>query len=369
MEDISSILQRTQLYSSSGAALVPFWPEQAPKASPSQEQLISSLWNFLATLESSGLRQFRTKKAVPDLHGGQDAIAEGSTYVIDTRKLEEGGKTRLVAVKRLKKQPPSMSEDTQNLLTPVQMRSIVRDVSTMLSPVLKSDRHVLHLLGYGWDRHVGNPSVYLVVEYSPHGTLRQVLKHRNLSWDVKFTLCGQAGLGLDALHRTGIAHGDVKLDNVLIFYARDICSPTIFLAKIADFGSSIDAPEGKYTGTRFFNAPEARSGSVNTWKENDTIEKFFLCDVYSFGLLFLESLLDGCQFTTIMGNEHNAPGMEGYLSSDLLTLATGYIDKSTMDRTSSAFASKIMHATLREKPGERESINEITKILQIYPYR
>ncbi len=74
-------------------------------------------------------------------------------------------------------------------------------------------------------------------------------------------LVRQVGCGLSILHEFQICHGDLKIQNVLVFNAKD----GGYVAKLADFGMSILSHEREIRhsfGTPLLNAPEIRNGNL-----------------------------------------------------------------------------------------------------------
>ena len=80
---------------------------------------------------------------------------------------------------------------------------------------------------------------------------------------------------MSALHDFGIVHGDLKLQNVLIFNRPKL------IAKLADFSHSLfDTGESKFLvgGTERHAAPE--------WRSRIPTGDLLKTDIYSYGLLF-----------------------------------------------------------------------------------
>jgi serine/threonine protein kinase len=113
--------------------------------------------------------------------------------------------------------------------------------------------NIIELYGYGWRLKERRPAPYIVLEYGDQGSLRHYLKNsRSLSLQAKLIFAGDVACGLTALHQCGIVHGDVKLDNVIVFPSLD--RPSGSIAKICDFGHSLlldsdSERQLKYVGT------------------------------------------------------------------------------------------------------------------------
>ncbi|MEH0110152.1 PASTA domain-containing protein [Tersicoccus sp. MR15.9] len=137
--------------------------------------------------------------------------------------------------------------------------------------------HVVQVLDRGADDDV----VYLVMEYVPGRTLRQVLDERGrLTPRHALALIDPVIDGLAAAHEAGLIHRDVKPENVLIGHDGRV--------KVADFGlvRAITAPSRSTTllGTVAYIAPEVVLGEPTDARS----------DLYSVGVL-LHELLTGRQ--------------------------------------------------------------------------
>lgn len=108
---------------------------------------------------------------------------------------------------------------------------------------------------HSFGEHAGAP--YFVMEYIPGTTLERLLKVRDrpLPLDQAISVIDQACRGLEAVHRAGALHCDVKPANILI-------GPS-FRVAIADLGLSRNAGDGAGTngGTPGFVAPELLADS------------------------------------------------------------------------------------------------------------
>lgn len=160
----------------------------------------------------------------------QELLGEGGTFVVE--KCEH--RKEAVAVKRIKLGGQQSDSATfQRKLT-----SVMLEIQIMCHQPLRSHPNILSLLGYGWETQDRSILPYILVEYSHFGTLRKYVQETNgLSMLSKEILMADVASALHSLHNTGIVHGDVKLDNVLVFQSWD--RPIGAVAKLSDFGHSI----------------------------------------------------------------------------------------------------------------------------------
>jgi serine/threonine-protein kinase len=134
-----------------------------------------------------------------------------------------------------------------------------------------------------YDQGADGDLLYLVMEYVPGRTLRELLRERGKlgpreALDIFTGVLG----GLAAAHRVGIIHRDVKPENVLLGERA--------VVKVADFGLARAAAGGGHTrtgmiiGTAAYLAPEQVSHSASDART----------DVYASGVLLFE-MLTGAQ--------------------------------------------------------------------------
>lgn len=120
---------------------------------------------------------------------------------------------KFVAVKEVKlPQVVSQQDEFQRRVC-----CVLKDLEVMHHPPLARHDNVIRLLGYGYGLSSTNSLPFLVTEYSHHGTLREYLMSDRTTLVARLKLCGGVASGLHAMHLSGVAHGDVKLENVLVF--------------------------------------------------------------------------------------------------------------------------------------------------------
>lgn len=173
---------------------------------------------------------------------------------------------------------------------------------------LAGHENVLNILGYGWNFRGSGSIPFLVTEYASSGTLRDYLRRYRLPSRDRLLMCVNVARGLHELHLCGMAHGDLKLDNVLVTPlspgqsggVRDLtASDEGVVAKISDFGHSLLLYEDdeakddqKYGGTLAYNAPEIARCHGSDYKSLN----FRKCDVWALGLLCWEALDNGSPY-------------------------------------------------------------------------
>jgi serine/threonine-protein kinase len=150
--------------------------------------------------------------------------------------------------------------------------------------------HVVSICDFGT---TSEGQLFLVLEYVLGATLaEEENRFGDRGWALRI-LC-QIAKGLEAIHKAGVVHRDVKPSNILLSYESDPLYPT---AKITDFGVSALGPSdespdatviektmtrtGSLVGTPAYMAPEAYDGSHELDAKSD---------VFSFAIVAREIL-------------------------------------------------------------------------------
>jgi serine/threonine protein kinase len=204
--------------------------------------IVQTLGDLLQTVQ-----RLRLKRCLFDDIDEEATIGEGESFSVKRCRYKQ----QLVAIKNVKLrdlQPGSRSFYRR-------LNTLLLEIRIMHHKPLQAHPNILSLLGYGWKSSGKDLLPYIMVEFGEYGSLRAFLKRKHLELRSKLILGGDVAAGLNALHLCGIVHGDLKLDNVIVFQSWD--RPAGAVAKICDFGHSILPTSGdkmppKYYGTLLY---------------------------------------------------------------------------------------------------------------------
>lgn len=130
-----------------------------------------------------------------------------------------------------------------------QLVCVEREIENLCHPDLREHPNIIKILGWGLcldtleDITAPEPRIPLLVLERADCTLGHLIASKELS--CQFDGCVQRherqlgilqniGNGLEAIHKAGLIHGDIKLENILIFKCREG-----FIAKLSDFGLTV----------------------------------------------------------------------------------------------------------------------------------
>ena len=171
--------------------------------------------------------------------------------------------------------------DLSNPSVSRQVRNLIIEITALCHPSLRDHRNIVTLWGWGTKEEPEQGEPFLALEVATNTLATFLCESRSPPIALKHHIALDIGCGLDALHETGLIHGDLKPENVLMFYEAGQ-----WVAKLADFGGGADTGqdsslEGR--GSIGWRAPELRQLFENgTHIDQPLLHKI---DNYSYGLL------------------------------------------------------------------------------------
>ncbi|KAM6523073.1 hypothetical protein FSOLCH5_003693 [Fusarium solani] len=218
--------------------------------------------------------------------GHHDFAARGS------HQIARGGyfQTREAGALGVAKYPILATASTE--LSARSYKALANELRVLSHPPLMDHGNIVKMNTIGWTRLDPSGTAWMpmiFLELAELGTLTKYLSEKRLEVDSKLRIAQDVGCGLQALHACGIMHGDLKLDNVLMFKGND----GKVRAKLSDFGCSYIAKGNEdkeatveiSAGTRPWHSPELNKQVLIYWLPN--------VDTYSFGLLVWSVFLNG----------------------------------------------------------------------------
>lgn len=179
--------------------------------------------------------------------------------------------------------------DATGVIPKCTYKSLLTELRILSYPPLEKHGGVVRLESVLWTRidPIANSWVpVLLLEQAQHGSLQQYVTSEKPDIETCLRLSQEIGGGLQALHASGVIHGDLKFQNVLVF---DLGDGRV-RAKLSDFGSSVikDKSHRMITltaGTPPWTSPE----------HSEPVHISLLCgtDTYSYGLLVWRLCLQG----------------------------------------------------------------------------
>lgn len=158
-----------------------------------------------------------------------------------------------------------------------QLQSIWLEILALTHPHMREHPNIVNLIA--WSSDPQSP-IKLVMELASYDLEAYLKEHESAkATETKYLLCVDAAAGLDELHKSGLVHGDLKSQNILLFEDHGR-----FVAKLTDFGLAFDENELKddpivLGGTIGWEAPEVQEGRGLTRRNVP------LADNYSYGLI------------------------------------------------------------------------------------
>ncbi|KAH7092040.1 hypothetical protein FB567DRAFT_625118 [Paraphoma chrysanthemicola] len=161
------------------------------------------------------------------------------------------------------------------------MRSMMREICILQHPPIQSCTNVINLEGMCWKFDSSDAGISPVLVYRLGRSLAAHLAEVPTPFDTRLQYVKDIGNGLMVLHASGVVHGDLKPENVIMNVDHSV-TPSVEFPEIADFGSSQYLLESH---DRFY-LPRSHLWCAPEWHaRSHTIEQAQRMDVYSYGLL------------------------------------------------------------------------------------
>jgi serine/threonine protein kinase len=298
----------------------------------------------------------------------EDILGQGVTFVVTEGllplPLSKRSKNNfdLVALKRVKA-PQHLLEEAEK----EHIEKVCFELRVLLHEPIRKHPNIADIICIAWEMHGLDPnsripSPLLIMEHATFGDLGSYQNSNPLTWDQKKRICMEVACGLEVLHDSGIIHGDVKSENVLLFP----CDQLGFRAKLSDFGGSLldDDYGGRViiVGTRIWSAPEISCPVL--------IDSAPKTDVYSFGLLSFRICIDGgnpfwalpiFDLDPDLSTKDTIQQIQGIKSSsNFLEMCLEYTHHAAPEFP----LAEIMRGSLSQLPHQRQSIGYMALILQ-----
>jgi len=250
------------------------------------------------------------------------------------------------------------------------VRAMMLELRTLAHPPINKHENIVKLLGLAWETDhfdITRKWPVFVVERATGGTLADLLQSETvIQLDARLNLMLDTVLGLEVLHACGIIHGDIKLENVLVFGTSGASGDDRpFIAKLADFSSAMFNPTETSrlsSGTWPWNAPE--------WRDQLYADGLRQTDVYSLGFTLWRLLANGKHpFLGFNQGSNEAWGNQvDSLKVDDEAMRNHFLGISGFETDmENHLSEKIIKSTLRRNPVDRniaEAKNAIINVIR-----
>ena len=178
-----------------------------------------------------------------------------------------------------------------------QVRAAYSEIKRLCDESFRKHPNIVKLQGWGIcldsleNQHQALSLMPLLILERAACDLEQFIRdseYEDVSYEDLCSLSRDIGRGLEVVHRNGIAHGDMKPANVLLFPTKGNSDRSKWTAKLCDFGSAAIEPHGKA-------APFQKRGSYHYWPpeywlaENSVSamepRSLQACDIFAYGLV------------------------------------------------------------------------------------
>jgi serine/threonine protein kinase len=232
-----------------------------------------TLEGFVETLQLAGI------SGPVILIGRPEPLGEGGQFLVFKQEViflgRDGAKYSQVAIKRPRF--PSVDGFPMDLASSQVERNLkhmANEVKALTNERLRNHPNIVKIFSWAWDLDYSG-SLVLVLELAYEDLESALASDSPPSLSQRVQFCDDVANGLDAIHDADFVHGDLKPANVLVFL--EASRP---VAKLADFGYSVEHSGHTTTGTVGWQAPEKMASIA--------------ADCFSYGLLVWSTiLLDG----------------------------------------------------------------------------
>lgn len=126
--------------------------------------------------------------------------------------------------------------------------------------------------------------IFIVMEYIEGVELKEKLHFKPLQTDEAINIATKIATGLEAAHRKGIVHRDIKSSNIMITLANEVKIMDFGLAKIGD-GSNVTKTRATVGTANYMSPEQARGEEIN-----------HRTDIWAFGVILYEMLTGNLPF-------------------------------------------------------------------------
>ncbi|KAI0378058.1 hypothetical protein F5Y04DRAFT_166417 [Hypomontagnella monticulosa] len=255
--------------------------------------------------------------------------------------------------------------DYDDDLTAIQARSFVKELRVL--DHMRDHPFIVDLRAVGWfgealdeDTYGYKPAILLEEAFD---TLDYLIgKDASLAHDMMLSIFAQITSALQGLHSCGIAHGDLKPGNILLFetmVTRESVQIESYIAKLSDFESVRCRSEGAALpfppGTPAYRAPEVersrRAGGAAY--SAVSFEAVKLADAWSLGMVFAAMLAGGRRLKRSSSPE------------ELKKILSRTSESSTAESEHHEVINEVLKYTLCSDPSERD-LDKVGSLLEPY---
>lgn len=249
-----------------------------------------------------------------------DKIGSGGNADVYEATLTDGDATTTVAVKEPRTQGTVLAQSLDRFATEAETWS-----------KLDSHDHILSVLGYD-----STPLPWIALEYMDQGDLSEVRSQLNQAQKIR--IASQVTDGVWHAHQRGVAHLDLKPQNILVRSTADASMP---VAKVADWGLSKMLLDNSATVEGLspqYSAPEQFDTESYGTPDNQT-------DIFQLGIVFYELFtgihpFEGSTAQAMHGIVNESPtapsGHDGELPDEIDDILLTAISKDKSDRYEAA---------------------------------